>query len=301
MNLQAIDLNLMTAFDALMTHRHVTRAGLAIGRSQPAMSNALARLRILLDDELLVKSGTGMVPTAKALAAHDQIRRALGDIESAIIGDHDFDPSTTERIFTIAMVEHAAFVLLPKLIQRLGREAASINLNVVSFTDVPGVDLLDSDQCELSVGLIGARTPSHIFSDRLYEETFVCMMRPGHPALKGRFSHLSYPHIAVLPSRTSVSQIDDALNAIGRQRRVAIKISNVLLVHMLLHGSDLIASQPRRNADYFAPDGDFAVRELPFDIPAFEAHLAWHRRLDGDPGHQWMRGLIKDVAGGVQH
>jgi DNA-binding transcriptional LysR family regulator len=299
MNLQSFDLNLMVAFDALMSHRQVTKAGIAIGSSQPAMSNALARLRLLLDDELLVKSRTGMVPTAKALAAHDQIRRALVDIENAIAGDNEFNPSQSERTFTVAMVEHAAFILMPKLVCRLALEAPLVNLNVISFADTGGIELLDTDQCELSIGLIRQNMPDHILSDRLYDEKFVCMMRPGHAVVEGPFSlddYLSYPHISVLPSRNSISQIDRALSLIGRERRVVVTISNVLLIHMLLEGSDMIASLPERNALHFAPSAGLEVRELPFNIPPFEAHLAWHGRLDSDPGHQWLRGLIKVIA-----
>lgn len=299
MHISSLDLNLMTVFDALMVKRNVTNAGEAIGRSQPAVSHALARLRALLDDQLFVKTSEGMVPTPRALRLHGQVRQALKNIESAINDEEAFDPASARRTFVIAMVEHAAFVLMPRLINRLSADAPLIDLNVVAVTEVPGVEQIEADQCELAIALQSRDLPKHIASELVYREKFVCVMRADHPILKTSFTlddYLAYPHSAVRTSGNAVSLVDLALAERGLERRVAVGISHVLLTNLLLPGSDLIASLPRRNAAFFASERGLAVRELPFEIPEFETHMAWHQRFEDDPGHQWMRGLIKEVA-----
>ncbi|MBT4671799.1 MAG: LysR family transcriptional regulator [Rhodospirillaceae bacterium] len=302
MHISSLDLNLMTVFDALMVNRNVTKAGKDIGRSQPAVSHALARLRAILGDQLFVKTNEGMVPTPRALRLHEQVRPALQYIETAINDEEAFDPATAKRTFLIAMVEHAAFVLMPRLISRLSVDAPSIDLNVVGVTEVPGVDQIDTDQCELAIALQSRNLPGHISSALVYREKFVCVMRADHPILTTSFTlndYLAYPHSAVRTSGNAVSLVDLALAELGFERRVAVGISHVLLTNLLLPGSDLIASLPQRNAAFFASERGLAVRDLPFEVPEFETHMAWHRRYEDDPGHLWMRNLIKQVAAAV--
>ena len=302
MHISSLDLNLMTVFDALMVNRNVTKAGKDIGRSQPAVSHALARLRAILGDQLFVKTNEGMVPTPRALRLHEQVRPALQYIETAINDEEAFDPATAKRTFLIAMVEHAAFVLMPRLISRLSVDAPSIDLNVVGVTEVPGVEQIDTDQCELAIALQSRDLPGHISSALVYREKFVCVMRADHPILKTSFTlndYLAYPHSAVRTSGNAVSLVDLALAELGFERRVAVGISHVLLTNLLLPGSDLIASLPQRNAAFFASERGLAVRDLPFEVPEFETHMAWHRRYEDDPGHLWMRNLIKQVAAAV--
>ncbi|MBT3550274.1 MAG: LysR family transcriptional regulator [Rhodospirillaceae bacterium] len=302
MHISSLDLNLMTVFDALMVNRNVTKAGKDIGRSQPAVSHALARLRAILGDQLFVKTNEGMVPTPRALRLHEQVRPALQYIETAINDEEAFDPATAKRTFLIAMVEHAAFVLMPRLISRLSVDAPSIDLNVVGVTEVPGVDQIDTDQCELAIALQSRNLPGHISSALVYREKFVCVMRADHPILTTSFTlndYLAYPHSAVRTSGNAVSLVDMALAELGFERRVAVGISHVLLTNLLLPGSDLIASLPQRNAAFFASERGLAVRDLPFEVPEFETHMAWHRRYEDDPGHLWMRNLIKQVAAAV--
>ena len=299
MHIFSLDLNLMTVFDALMVNRNVTKAGKDIGRSQPAVSHALARLRALLGDQLFVKTSDGMVPTPRALRLHRQVRQALSNIETAINDEEAFEPASAKRTFIIAMVEHAAFVLMPRLINRLSVDAPGIDLNVVAVTEVPGVEQIDSGQCEMAIALQSPNLPGHISSQLVYREKFVCVMRADHPVLQTPFTlndYLAYPHSAVRTSGNAVSLVDLALADLGLERRVAVGISHVLLTNLLLPGSDLIASLPQRNAAYFASERGLAVRELPFEVPEFETHMAWHQRYEDDPSHSWMRGLISQVA-----
>jgi len=255
-----------------------------------------------LGDQLFVKTNEGMVPTPRALRLHEQVRPALQYIETAINDEEAFDPATAKRTFLIAMVEHAAFVLMPRLISRLSVDAPSIDLNVVGVTEVPGVDQIDTDQCELAIALQSRNLPGHISSALVYREKFVCVMRADHPILTTSFTlndYLAYPHSAVRTSGNAVSLVDMALAELGFERRVAVGISHVLLTNLLLPGSDLIASLPQRNAAFFASERGLAVRDLPFEVPEFETHMAWHRRYEDDPGHLWMRNLIKQVAAAV--
>ena len=299
MNLSSIDLNLLTAFDALMQHRQVTKAGQSVGLSQPAMSNALSRLRKLFDDQLLVRSSYGMEPTPRALELHEPIREALQQLEITISDGGGFDPATAQRSFTIAMAEDAAFLLLPHIKSRLASEAPGISVAVMSTAYVPGVDLVESGEAELSAALLPIDLSPHLRSRFLFEERLVCVLRKDHPALDGTFSledYLAYPHISLQPNATSVSRIDIRLNEMDRRRRVAVSVPHMLVIPFLLPGTELIATVASRIAEHFAPIAGLEVRRLPVDVAPHEAHLAWHYRFDQDPGHTWMRNLISDIA-----
>ncbi|MEE2760025.1 MAG: LysR substrate-binding domain-containing protein, partial [Pseudomonadota bacterium] len=170
---------------------------------------------------------------------------------------------------------------------------------VIAVTEVPGLEQIEADDCEIAIALQSHDLPKHIASELVYREKFVCVMRADHPVLLTPFTlddYLAYPHSAVRTSGNAMSLVDLALGELGLERRVAVGISHVMLTNMLLPGSDLIASLPKRNAAFFASEPGLAVRELPFELPEFETHMAWHQRYEDDPGHRWLRGLIIEVA-----
>ena len=302
MNINSIDLNLMIAFDALITHRHVTKAGEAIGRSQPAMSNALARLRGVFRDQLLIKSGNHMKPTPRAIELLPQIKMALNQLENAISGNIKFDPLNTKRNFTIAMVENAAFILLPLLTSYLFKNAPNININVIGVSNVRGIQLIETERCDMAIDLVPKTIPSQINRLSLYKEKFICMTNPGHPLLSMRPSlqnYLSFKHIAVHPSEGSESSVDKALKSIGKYREVAIKLPYSLIVNLMINNSDLIATLPKRNALFFAKERGLPTLEVPFKIPDFNMHMLWHSRLNDDPAHRWLRSVIQKISGKI--
>jgi DNA-binding transcriptional LysR family regulator len=293
-DLAATDLNLLVAFDALMEARSVTRAAHAVGLSQPAMSNALARLRATFGDALFVRAPGGLAPTPRALQAHPKVKEALSAIGAALGRDSTFDPATDRRRFRVAMAENAAYYLLPATTASLA-SAPNIEIQVLTTGHVPGVELVRSDQAEASVGQIATRTSKELRSQRLFRERLVCLISANHPAARSRARKMDLEefvaarHVTAQPSLGVASQVDDELARIGKRRRIAYSIAHFMVAPYLLTDPSLIACLPSRLAQAFAKQLGFVVKEAPIDLPPYDAWLTWHRRFDQDPGHRWLR------------
>lgn len=281
MNLNAVDLNLLVAFDALMEHRHVTRAGEAIGLSQPAMSNALSRLRGLFDDELLVRAKGDMAPTPRALELHVPVRRALRQIEEMMDGDGEFQPGAADRTFRLAVAEDVALYLIPKLYGELAEQAPGISLDVQSTGNISGVDHIDHGNCDIAIGRFPANLPGHMRRQPLFDQKFVCMARRGHPAFRGKLTlekYLAYPHVHFKPATRPTSFIDDYLEARGLHRNIAVSVSLFQVAPALLPDTNLIANLPEQLAKAVTPNMDVVFRDLPFDAGTISTSAAWHQR-----------------------
>jgi DNA-binding transcriptional LysR family regulator len=303
MNINSIDLNLMIAFDALITLRHVTKAGEAIGRSQPAMSNALARLRTVFHDQLLIKSGNHMKPTPRALELLPQIQLALKHLENAINSNIIFNPLDTKRNFTIAMVENAALTLLPVLTPYLFKNAPNIKIDVIGVNNIKGTELIETERCDMAIDLTPKTASRPLKKVRLYKEKFVCMTRPDHPILSLKptlENYLTFKHIAVHPNEGSESSVDNALKSISKSRHIAIKSPYSLIVNLMLNDSDLVATLPEKNAIIFSNKQNLSTFDVPFRIPTFNINMLWHSRLNGDPAHKWLRMVVQEIAENVE-
>ena len=301
MNLNTVDLNLLVAFDALMRHRNVTGAARSIGLSQPAMSNALSRLRDLFADRLLVRSGLVMSPTPRALEAHSAVRDALAAIEGVLSKVEQFDPAIDIRRFRVAFAEDAAAYLLPGMASAIS-DTPGIDIDVLSTAHLAGVDLVLNGTAEESVGLIQKSPPKELRFVRLFSERLVAVARRGHPAFSKKANRtfrklsledfLAYPHVAIRPSATSRGRVDDALARIGKRRRVALSIPHFMVAPYLAPGSRLIVGVAERLAMRLAAELDLVVAEVPVGGEPHDACLVWHRRFEQDPGHLWLREII---------
>src|SRR5471032_860466 len=202
MDLHGIDLNLLVAFDALICERNVTRAGVRIGRTQPAMSAALARLRLLLKDDLFVRSASGLQPTPRALELAGPLSEALASIQRTLEFTQAFDPARATVRFTLALSDHPAFVMLPALLKRLARQAPGVTLRIKAYSArEDALALLDAGEADAAVGVPGGSTP-RIPTLPLFEERFVCVARKGHPLAKKKMTltrFLSCQHLLVSP------------------------------------------------------------------------------------------------------
>ena len=295
MNISGVDLNLLVAFNALMEQRNVTRAARAIGLSQPAMSNALARLRDLFADELLVRSGAGMSPTPRALEAHGAVRHALDAIGGVLGKVERFDAARDARRFRIAFAEDAAFYLLPKITPRIAG-TPGIDMDILSTAHFAGVELVLDGTVEASVGLVPKAAPKELRFQPLFRERLVAVARKGHPAFKsGKVSlkeFLAYPHLALRPSANAQSRVDVALAKIGKRRRVALTAPHFMVAPYLIPNTDMIGCVAERLARKLAPELDLVMAEPPVSLPAHNACIAWHRRFDQDRGHMWLREIV---------
>lgn len=297
MNLRSIDLNLLVALDALLSERHVTRAADRIGLSQPAMSNALSRLRHLFQDELLVRTATGMRATARAIELAEPTRQVLRQIERVFESDAGFDPATSARTFTIRLSDLLGLLLLPQLLENIGREAASTRLDIVHMPPARTVEALEKDEIDVAVST-GLVHSASIKSMPLMRDRMVCVMRASHAAARTKLSmktFLAARHLRVSMSPTDLRFVDDILAKRGLTRSVALNVPHWLIVPHVLERTDLLAVMPRRLA-HALTSKSLAIRELPFASQAFDWSMYWHRRHDGNPAVAWLRAKLANVA-----
>ncbi|MFB9269394.1 LysR family transcriptional regulator [Bradyrhizobium erythrophlei] len=302
MNLSAVDLNLLVAFEALMEERHVTRAAERIGLAQPSMSSALRRLRALFADELFLRAGAGMQPTEKALALAGPIGDALRQIRGVLAPDKGFDPSTAQRRITIATTDYGDLVVVPELTRLLRREAPGIDLAVRPLTDATSA-LAKLERAELDALIGGHLADSpRCLRHRLFVERFVCI----RDATRARGSAgLNLKDYAALPHALFSaaggdglpSVIDGLLARHGLKRRVAMTLAHVVAVPFVVAGTDLVATLAERVARRFTDIAAIAVVPPPFDIPAFAIDLVHTRRAADDPALRWFLDAVSRCAG----
>ena len=301
-HLSQLDLNLLVQLDALLTEAHVTRAAQRAGVTQSAMSRALSRLRELLGDPLLVRTGRGMVLTQRARALAAPLARALADLEAVVLDRPSFDPATSTRTFTLATADYNEAVLLPPLLARLRREAPGVDVAAINHGENPWATLED-DAIDAAIGPRRGKAPALVWK-LLFRDDFVVLLRRGHPILRRRGAltldrFLSLPQVSIAPGGRPGSAADDALARIGKRRRVALRVPNFLVAPLVVASSDLIGLFPARLARTQAAALALEVRPPPLELTGFDIHLAWHERFRHDAGHAWFRRVLAEVAGEV--
>jgi DNA-binding transcriptional LysR family regulator len=292
--LQKLDLNLLTVLDTLLEERSVGRTAARLYLTQPAVSNALARLREMLGDPLLVKAGGGMEPTERALALIAPVREALASIETAVRSARAFDPSTTQAEIRIAMGDYAAEIFLPRMVNRFARRAPGLVVAARYVRLMPvEVPLACSDN-----HLVVARGPAQgetLRSMFLLREPFKLVARPDHPGIKGKLTldeYCNLPHaVSHLITTDARTPLDDLLAAMGKARRVAVKVG--MPMPIVNAETDFVATQPETMARALAAQRGLSVHDLPFDMPPGELHLLWHRKYETSSLHEWVRNEIE--------
>lgn len=294
-NLLNIDLNLLVAFDALIVENHVSRAAARIGVSQPAMSRSLQSLRQIFGDVLFHRTSEGMKPTPRALELDRLIRPSLEAIGSAIGQKAEFDPTLVQRRFVFAMTDMASYLALPLFMRRLREAAPLIDIEVRSGGPQKALEMVESGNVEFAIGTF-EHVPSTMKTLNLQPLKEICVACPHHPQLKGRKLDLdlflSLPHVAVALEGQHNIPIDIALEMLGHRRRVALTVPHFLSVPRSVLGTDMLAVVVEDLLDRL-PEGRMLARhELPLPFEPVMGRIAWHRRLDDDAGHRWLRALI---------
>lgn len=301
MDLHGIDLNLLVAFDALMAERSVTRAGKRIGRTQPAMSAALARLRGLFGDELFVRSPSGLQPTQRASDLAEPLSRALNEISRTLDYTQSFDPATSSQSFHLALSDHPAFLLLPRLTETLRSRAPNVTLRVSAFTHRDdAVSILDAGEADLTIG-VPPRQPvgGRILSQPLFEERFVCVLRRGHPVASGPLdlpTFLSLSHVLVSPEGERFGQVDAALAATGQRRKIALSLPQMYAAPAIIASSDMISTLMQGVVTGSAFRDELLLLPPPIELSPARFVLSWHRRNDAHPIQRWMRDLLCELT-----
>lgn len=297
MNLVGVDLNLLVVLHAVLEERSATKAAARLHLTQPAVSNALARLRVLLGDPLVVRGGRGLSPTPAAVAIQPRLDAALRLVEGIVRDLDDFDLATTTREWVIAFADLYGPVVLPGLERRLRQEAPWSSVRVTGLDRVSVVDALATGEIDLYLG-IPTTVPAAWHSEPAFTDDIVGVIAAHHPDANGvitldRFVELPHAHVQISPGRGR--EVDDALARLGHTRRISLTVSQYSSLFPVVENGHCIAVAPRRLARHHALHSAISVFELPFTLPTYDVRLFWHERVDNDPGTAALRRILRDV------
>jgi DNA-binding transcriptional LysR family regulator len=309
-NFRTLDLNLLRVFDEVMAERNLTRAARNLSITQPAVSNALRRLREVLGDELVRRSGAGVEPTPRALALWPTVRDALRQLQHTL-APGEFDAGTADTTFLLAMADATAAELIPGLVQIAEKEAPAISLRVLPLTTRDPRRMLELEEVDMAVGYfpaviasLAARGQSGVGvafeTQRLYLGQYVCVMRRDHPLANAPLTLDSYcaaRHLLVSFSGRPYGFIDQTLGAMGRERRIVVTVNQFFTAGRVVANSDLLTVLPRHFVTVTGIDDQLVLRDLPFDQPPVHVDAVWHRRAQHGHAHEWLRtALLRSAA-----
>ncbi len=309
-NFRTLDLNLLRVFDEVMAERNLTRAARNLSITQPAVSNALRRLREVLGDELVRRSGAGVEPTPRALALWPTVRDSLRQLQHTL-APGEFDAGTADTTFLLAMADATAAELIPGLVQIAEKEAPAISMRVLPLTTRDPRRMLEQEEVDMAVGYfpaviasLAARGQSGVGvafeTQRLYLGQYVCVMRRDHPLAKSPLTLDDYcaaRHLLVSFSGRPYGFIDQTLGALGRERRIVVTVNQFFTAGRVVANSDLLTVLPRHFVTVTGIDEQLVLRDLPFDQPPVHVDAIWHRRAQHGHAHEWLRtALLRSAA-----
>lgn len=326
LNFRTLDLNLLRVLDVVLTERSLTRAARQLAMTQPAVSNAMRRLREALGDDLVQRAGFGVEPTARAHELWPAVRQALHMLEHSL-APGAFDPATSETSFILAMADATAAELMPGLVETIERQAPGISIRVLPLTTRDPRRLLGDGQMDLAVGhfpavladltaqaqagaMSGVSTSgmggavgnaqASFSHARLYDGQYVCVLRKNHPLARQRSLNLddfcAAHHLLVSFSGRPFGFVDEALASLGRKRRIVLTVNQFFTAGRVVARSDLLTVLPRHFVRVADSAGDLVIRELPFDMPLVHVDSLWHNRHNASSAHEWLREKVALAA-----
>jgi DNA-binding transcriptional LysR family regulator len=297
MELKDIDLNLLVIFNQLLTERKVSKVAENLGLGQPAVSNALARLRKLFGDELFLRTSSGMQPTPFADQLAESIGYALGMIHGAINVKNSFDPAASKRSFSVGMTDIGEIYFLPLLMEKIQKVAPAVSISTVRNTSVHLKDSMEAGHVDLAIGLL-PQLKAGFFQQRLFTQNYVCMFRSGHALDRKKITPPDFfaaDHVAVVSTGTGHGIVDDMLDKNSPQRKVRLTVPHFVAVGHILQSTDLVATVPERLAEKMAKPFNLKYVAHPIKLPQIAINLFWHAKYHKDPANQWLRSLIFDM------
>lgn len=292
------DLNLLVTLDVLLAEGSVARAAKRLRLSPSAMSRALARLRETTGDPLLVRAGRGLVPTPRALELRGRVGQIVHDGEEVLRPAEKLDLARLERTFTLRTSDGFVENFGPDLIARIGREAPGVRLHFALKLDKDVAPLRDGS-VDLETGVVGQAAGPEVRTQALFRDRFVGVVRRGHPLNWGKLTPARYAegrHILVSRRGLDGGPIDEALMTLGLTREIVTVVGGFAVALELARTSDLIASVPERHTGRLR--AGMHSFSLPLPLAEFTVSMLWHPRMDADPAHRWLRGLVRSVCGG---
>lgn len=300
MNLAQLDLNLLLVFHHLLILKRVSAVADLLSMSQPAVSSALGRLRASLDDELFIRTQAGMAPTPYAIQLAEPVAVALDVLQQALNVRGAFEPSSSNRNFTIALTDVGEMYFLPVLVDALAKAAPAVTLQVVSVAQSTLKEDMSTGKIDLAMGLL-PQLQAGFFQQSLFKQKYICLMRKKHPlALLPSMTAsalFAAEHVRILATGTGHGRVDVALDKQKYKRKVRLTVPHYVALGDVLQHSNLIAMVPERFAQRIVKPFDLVMRDLPVKVEDSAIHQCWHGRLHRDPGHQWLRQLMRTLFG----
>jgi LysR family transcriptional regulator, mexEF-oprN operon transcriptional activator len=296
LDLRQIDLNLLRSLHHLLVHASVTRAAAAMGLSQPAMTQALARIRDVFGDPILVRTRSAMAPTELGDRLRPRVAMILGDI-GELLRPQSFDLTTVKFTVRVEMDDACQFLLLPALLTRLACEAPGVHVLTRPPSAEPPLGLLESRQLHLSIGsdrnFVGEFRRRHLLADQL---AYVVRADAAVPEEDPLAAYLALDHISVTPSPAVSRLAEEALAQAGHQRRVVAWVPTFLVASTLVEHLAAALTLPAKVADRLAATGNFLARRFPIATKPLVTVAVWHGASDHDPAQRWFRDLLAEVA-----
>ncbi|HHL4077755.1 MULTISPECIES: LysR family transcriptional regulator [Burkholderia] len=297
MRLSKIDLNLFVVFEAIYNKRNLTRAAEVLNLTQPAVSNALARLRKTLNDPLFVSTPAGMMPTPMAENIVGRVREALQLLDSSAHEGDVFDPASSERVFRLSMSDLTEALLLPALGELLQTHAPGMHVRSYTMDRREVATALANGSVDIAIDapLIG---DPHLHQALLVQDRYACMIRDDHP-FKGDTltmdDYLSMGHIHVSSRRKGSGHVDAELTRLGLRRNIQMRVQHYMVAPLIAMRGDLALTAPLRLLQRYPA----RILELPFEMPGLDYFCYWHRSADQDQGSRWLREQLMALMGGV--
>jgi DNA-binding transcriptional LysR family regulator len=296
-NFRNFDLNLLLVLDAVLREGTLSNAAKALNLSQPTISNSLARLREIFQDELLVRCGNGMQPTPRALALKEPIQRVLGMVKGEILDTGKFDPAMETRPYTITTSDIGETLLLPRVVSKLAQAAPRIDLRSVVVAPRHLEEAMEAGEIDLAVGYFPDLARSTTMQQTLFTHGFACLARSGHPLIENGLTletFLEAHHVVVAAAGRSQELFEYALAKRGLERRCVLRIPHFMSVPFVVASTDLIVTVPEAVAAFFSGLVNLQVLDPPIDVPEFAVRQFWHRRFHRDARVIWLRSIMSE-------
>lgn len=297
MELKDIDLNLLVIFNQLLTERSVSKVAENLGLGQPAVSNALARLRKLFGDELFLRTSSGMQPTPFADQLAESIGYALGMIHGAINVKNSFDPASSKRRFTVGMTDIGEIYFLPLLMEKIQKVAPGVSISTVRNTTVNLKDAMEAGHVDLAIGLL-PQLKAGFFQQRLFSQQYVCVFRKNHSLDKRKISSADFfatEHVVIASAGTGHGKVDEILDSGSQKRRIRLTVPHFVAIGHILQSTDMVATVPERLAEKMVTPFNLKYVTHPVKLPQIAINLFWHAKYHKDPANQWLRSLVFDT------
>lgn len=292
-DLSELNLNLLLSLDALLSEVNVTRAAQRLGVTQPTMSRSLHKLREQLGDELLARSGRGLVRTPRAERIHQALKHGLQSIRRALSEDADFNPALASTTFRVAANDIIGVSLLPALMEQLGRSAPGIAVHMIPLEQADLLSQFEFGALDLALGVSFSDAPG-LKCRLLLRDHWICLTRPEHPELRAPLdlaTYLRLPHALCSPSGEGSGVVDDALALLGHTRKITLRSRYFVAAALAVRQSAMILTMPRASGERLAALLGLHVHALPAELTLspIEVVAVWHERLDDVPAHRWFR------------